>query len=147
VNGLKKPKRLKNDDYVSPDADDGTIVENLNSFNDALVGRRVVAVERSKSSGRIYHSGSVTAFTLDDGSRVELSDTDDCCAYTQMEGIIEKLPDITHAITGVVSSDGYQNWHIMADFGEIMELKVGWSSGNPFYYGYGFDINVRSISD
>lgn len=145
MNGLKKPKRLKNTDYVSPYDDDGTIVENLNSFNDAMVGRKIVAVERIKPADRPYHS--VTTFTLDDGSCVELSDTDDCCAYTQMSGIIEKLPDITHAITGVVSSDGYQNWHIMADLGEIMELKVGWSSGNPFYYGYGFAINVRPVED
>jgi hypothetical protein len=26
-----------------------------------------------------------------------------------------------------------------------MQLKVGWSCGNPFYYGYGFDIQVEDI--
>lgn len=26
--------------------------------------------------------------------------------------------------------------------GDVMELEVGWSCGNPFYYGYGFSINV-----
>lgn len=84
---------------------------------------------------------------MSNGSRVELVDTNDCCAYTELESIIEKLPNITHAITGVVSSNGYENCHILADFGEIMELRVGWSSGNPFYYGYGFEINVKPVDE
>jgi hypothetical protein len=28
-----------------------------------------------------------------------------------------------------------------------MGLKVGWSCGNPFYYGYGFDIAVEPMSE
>lgn len=26
-----------------------------------------------------------------------------------------------------------------------MELEVGWSCGNPFYYAYGFDIQVAPL--
>lgn len=75
-----------------------------------------------------------------------MKNTYDCCAYTELEDIvISNLDDLTHMITGVVSSDGYETWHILADFGEVMQLKVGWSSGNPFYYSYGFEIDVEHI--
>ena len=30
--------------------------------------------------------------------------------------------------------------------GDVLELTVGWSCGNPFYYGYGFSIRVTDIS-
>lgn len=38
---------------------------------------------------------------------------------------------------------GFTKWHIYADMGDVMELDVEWSCGNPFYYGYGFDIVVE----
>ena len=31
--------------------------------------------------------------------------------------------------------------------GDVLNLKVGWSAGNPFYYGYGFDIVISRIID
>lgn len=34
-------------------------------------------------------------------------------------------------------------WHIMAGMDEVLELGVEWSSGNPFYYMYGFFIEVE----
>jgi hypothetical protein len=49
---------------------------------------------------------------------------------------------VDHIITGVGTTGGYTTWHIYADMGDVLELSVGWSSGNPFYYGYGFDISV-----
>ena len=51
-----------------------------------------------------------------------------------------------HVILGVGTTDGYTTWHIYADFGDVMRLKVGWSCGNPFYYGYGFTIRVEGGS-
>jgi hypothetical protein len=50
---------------------------------------------------------------------------------------------VEHAILGVGTTEGYTKWHIYADFGDVMQLDVGWSCGNPFYYGYGFDIAVE----
>ena len=58
------------------------------------------------------------------------------------QDVILNLDRIEHVITGVGTTDGYSVWHIYADLGDVVELKVGWSSGNPFYYGYGFDIAV-----
>ena len=46
-------------------------------------------------------------------------------------------------ITGVGTTDGYTTWHIYADMGDVLELSVGWSCGNPFYYAFRFHITVR----
>ena len=43
---------------------------------------------------------------------------------------------------GVGTTGEYTRWHIYADLGDVLELTVGWSCGNPFYYGYGFYIDV-----
>ena len=85
---------------------------------------------------------SAFVLTLDDGRRVQLVDTDDCCAYTALEEFWIDPTSVDHVILGVGTTDGYTTWHIYADFGDVMRLKVGWSCGNPFYYGYGFHITV-----
>lgn len=130
---------------LDSDDDDGTMVENVALLAEHVIGRRIVAVEKGASApGRYEWHGPMigTALVLDNGKRVVLADTDDCCAYTQLEDVILNLDKIEHVITGVGTTDGYQTWHIYADLGDVVELKVGWSSGNPFYYGYGFDIAV-----
>lgn len=124
--------------------DDGTMPGNVATLAQAVVGHRIVKVENNQ---RVPDSTSSwrstgTAITLDNGKRVFLVDTDDCCAYTALEDFLLHVERIDHIITGVGTTDGYTNWHIYADMGDVLELKVGWSSGNPFYYGYGFDISV-----
>lgn len=54
------------------------------------------------------------------------------------------MPENVHALQSG-TTDGYTTWHIYADFGDVMRLKVDWSPGNPFYYGYGFDIAVEPV--
>jgi len=130
---------------LGPDDDDGTMVENVETLAGHVVGRRVVDVEKGVSTPGRYEWSSPTvgtALVLDNGKRVVLADTDDCCAYTELQDVILNLDRIEHVITGVGTTDGYSVWHIYADLGDVVELKVGWSSGNPFYYGYGFDIAV-----
>ena len=85
---------------------------------------------------------SIHPSTLDNGKQVSLRNTDDCCAYTELTAFFLDPASVDHMILGVGTTDGYQTWHIYADFGDIMRLKVDWSCGNPFYYGYGFDIDV-----
>lgn len=123
--------------------DDGTMEENIASFGNALIGRKIVKVEKQEVSESEYMSPeTATVFILDNGDHVQIFNSHDCCAYTELEAVIEKLPTVDHAITGVVTSDRYDTWHILADLNEIMELNVSWSPGNPFYYGYGFYIKV-----
>jgi len=131
---------------LGPDDDDGTMPENVATLAGHVVGRRVVAVERNASTpGRYEWSGETygTALVLDNGKRVTLVDSGDCCAFTELNDVILNLDKIDHAITGVGTTDGYTRWHIYADLGDVVELKVAWSCGNPFYYGYGFDILVQ----
>lgn len=125
--------------------DDGTMPENVATLTDAVVGRRITRVVRDVKLPNLktYLSRSHgTVISLDDGSQVVLMDTDDCCAYTELEAFLLHPELVDHIITGVGTTDGYERWHIYADMGDVLELVVGWSSGNPFYYGYGFEIVV-----
>lgn len=129
---------------LSDDVDDGTIVDNVATLAQEVVGHRIVKAERVEREGRYgYGVDTVLEITLDNGKVVELHDTDDCCAYTALEGFLLNPELVDHIIMGVGTTDGYSTWHIYADWGDILALEVGWSSGNPFYYGYGFDIRVR----
>jgi len=127
------------------DADDGTMPENVKTLAENVIGHRIVKAEKAEREVGTWMKTTreVLALTLDDGREVTLADTDDCCAYTELEGITEHLPSVDHIITGVRTAGGYEHWHIYADAGDVLELQVGWSSGNPFYYGYGFDIRVE----
>jgi hypothetical protein len=131
---------------LGKDDDDGTMPENVATLAEHVVGHRIVAVEKNTSMpGSNEWSEWVhgTALVLDNGKRVLLSDGGDCCAYTELEDVILHLDRIDHVITGVGTTEGYTRWHIYADLGDVAELQVGWSCGNPFYYGYGFDIRVE----
>lgn len=126
--------------------DDGTIVQNVKTLEKSIVGRKVVQVDKNYPIEYQRYSWTEnltgTALWLDDGTKVVLVETDDCCAYTALQDIVFNLPNMEHAIMGVGTTEGYTKWHIYANFGDIMQLEVGWSCGNPFYYGYGFDIYV-----
>ncbi|UXM92533.1 hypothetical protein [Paenarthrobacter sp. JL.01a] len=125
--------------------DDGTMPNNVADLSKHVVGRRIVAIDRdARTRGPYEWSGDVTgtALVLDNGQRVTLINNGDCCAYTDLEDVILNLDKIDHVITGVGTTEGYTKWHIYADLGDVAELTVGWSCGNPFYYGYGFDIVV-----
>ncbi|WPH57943.1 hypothetical protein SEA_RAYTHEFIREFLY_68 [Gordonia phage RayTheFireFly] len=142
-------------DHVGPDEDDGTMPDNVDDLRHAVIGRRIVSAEQTDfraadfvaSEHTAYWSsfdGSGLVLTLNDGRRVALVDTSSCCAYTDLQEFFLNPDLVDHAITGVATTDGYTTWHIYADLGDIMRLKVGWSAGNPFYYGYGFDIGVST---
>jgi hypothetical protein len=126
---------------LDPDDDDGTMVTNVETLAENVVGHRIVKVEKAPVEWRSRTTGLV--ITLDTGKTVTLVDTDDCCAYTELQGFIHNADKIDHIITGVRTADGYTTWSIFADMGDVLELTVGWSCGNPFYYGYGFDITIK----
>ena len=135
---MEYPEEALDEDY-----DDGTMPENVDTLRQAVVGHRIVNVEKGvKVPGRYYGEEEATIITLDDGKKVRLVNTSDCCAYTELEAFLLHPELVDHEILGVGTTDGYGTWHIFADLGDVLELTVGWSSGNPFYYGYGFDITV-----
>ncbi|GAA0627581.1 hypothetical protein HPO96_37150 [Kribbella sandramycini] len=133
--------------------DDGTMPENVATLSEAVVGHRIVNVEKdtrvrqNPDPDKFYWNGNTgTVITLDNGVRVGLIGTGDCCAYTELETFLLHADKIDHIITGIGTTDGYTKWHIFADMGDVLELTVGWSCGNPFYYGYGFEIVVEDAS-
>jgi hypothetical protein len=128
---------------LDEDADDGTMPENVEELREAVVGHRIVQADRREIPGRYYGMTTALVLTLDDGTEVRLRNTDDCCAYTEVEQFLLHPEKVDHVIMGVGTTDEYTRWHIYADWGDVLELTVGWSPGNPFYYGYGFDITVE----
>jgi hypothetical protein len=138
------------EEVLGPDEDNGTMPENVATLREAVVGQRIVKAEQGEvgTDGWGYRaSRSPFVITLDNGKRVELRDSDDCCAYTELSSFLLHPERVDHIITGVGTSGGYTTWHIYADMGDVLELSVGWSSGNPFWYGYGFDISVRTLDE
>jgi hypothetical protein len=128
---------------LDEDADDGTMPDSLTALEHAVVGQRITSVEHNLPVPDKYDGTTTgTIITLDSGKRVTLANTDDCCAYTELETFLLHADRIDHVITGVGTTDGYTKWHIYADMGDVLELSVGWSCGNPFYYAYGFHIAV-----
>ena len=131
------------DEVLASDDDDGTMVKSKEDLAAAVIGHKIIGVERDIKTTNQYGWGARgTRLTLDNGDRVMLLEEGDCCAYTEVQDIVMNLDNVDHVITGVGTTDGYTTWHIYADLGDIMTMKVGWSCGNPFYYGYGFDIKV-----
>lgn len=125
--------------------DDGTMPNNVQTLADAIVGHKIVSVEQNvKLPDKIFnwrHSQG-TAITLDNGKKVFLIDSADCCAYTQLNKFLLNADKIDHIITSVTSTDDYTKWYVLANMEEVLELDVSWSCGNPFYYSYGFEIKV-----
>lgn len=130
------------DEVLASDDDDGTMVKSKEDLAAAVIGHKIVGVERDVRYNTGVWTQRGTRLTLDNGDKVMLLEEGDCCAYTEVQDIIMNLDNVDHVITGVGTTDGYTTWHIYADLGDVMTMKVGWSCGNPFYYGYGFDIKV-----
>lgn len=120
--------------------DDGTMPGSVAALGETVIGHRIVSVTQEKLVDHYWEKGLI--ITLDNGQKVTLADSEDCCAYTTLEAFLLNADKIDHVITGVGTTDGYRTWHIYADLGDVLELSVGWSCGNPFYYGYGFHIAV-----
>jgi hypothetical protein len=130
-------------EQLAEDDDDGTMPSNIDALRESVVGHRIVSVEKNiQVPDRYYGTTDGTVITLDDGRRVQLANTSDCCAYTELKSFLLHADRIDHLITGVGTTDGYTTWHIYADMGDVLELSVDWSCGNPFYYAYGFHIAV-----
>jgi hypothetical protein len=130
-------------EQLGEDEDDGTMPENVRALGEAVIGHRIVSVEKGvQVPGQYCCITQGAVITLDTGRKVQFADTDDCCAYTELKTFLLHADRIDHVITGVGTTGGYSEWHIYADMGDVLELSVGWSCGNPFYYGYGFHITV-----
>ena len=139
---VEYPVEILDDGY-----DNGTMPDNVAELANEIVGHKIVDAHIIQEQEYSWRKGTISVFeiVLDNGKRVQLAPSDDCCAYTQLEAFLLNVELVDHIITGVGTTGGYTTWHIYADYGDILALKVGWSPGNPFYYGYGFNIRVKDI--
>lgn len=128
-------------EILSEDEDNGTMPGCVEEFASEVVGHRIVSAEGDELD-KSFGDGSIR-LTLDNGKKVTLLADGDCCAYTALHSFLLHPELVDHIITGVGTTDGYTHWHVYADAGDILELMVGWSAGNPFYYAYGFTIKVE----
>lgn len=117
--------------------DDGTMPNNVEALREVVVGHKIVSAVKDDRDRLVI--------TLDNGKKVTLADTADCCAYTDLNNFFCHPNSVDHMIMGVGTTDKFTVWHIYADFGDIMQLSVGWSGGNLGYYGYGFSIQVEDV--
>jgi hypothetical protein len=132
-------------EILDEDDDNGTMPTSRDELAQAVVGHRIVSAVTVKGGGS--YGTDILVLTLDTGAQVRLEEESDCCAYTQVEAFLLHPERVEHVITGVGTTEGFTKWHIYADLGDVMELTVGWSCGNPFYYAYGFGITVTPIEE
>ena len=133
-------QHIEHIDYLS-DTDQCAIQEameeQVGTLRDAVKGRVIVGVEREREIryGRVL--GAVT-ITLDGGKRVRICDTDECCAYGEVEGVNVNL--VGAVVTDVTAEDGFERWFILGESRPIAELNVSWGVGNYPYYMFGLEI-------
>lgn len=119
------------------DKDDGTISDNVIELGAAVIGHKITSAEKT---------GQGFIIGLDNGTRVRLIDSGDCCAYTDLEAFLLHPNMVDHLITGIGTTEDATVWHIYADMGDVLTLSVGWSGGNVGYYAYGFTIKVEKAN-
>lgn len=133
-----------------PDIDEcGQVVQSVQKLTDEVVGHRIVNAQKEHVTYEEYgwkRHADAFVITLDNGRQVQLFDSGDCCAFTELEAFLLDPNSVDHVILGVGTTDEYRTWHIYADMGDILKLTVGWSYGNPCYYGYGFNIRVVDVT-
>lgn len=138
-------------EVLDEEEDDGTIVENVKTLEENIVGSRIVKCQQRLVTERGYTGLYVNdlkyfVITLSNGLEVQLYNNGDCCAFTNLKEFLLNPQLVDHIITGVGTTENYTVWHIYCDWGDILRLDVDWDCGNPFYYIYGFDIIVEKKS-
>ena len=119
--------------------------ENVSELAGGVVGHKIVKagwVDRDFGGKYSWYSSTQFEIELDNGKKVYLANTDDCCAYTELNNFLLNAELVDHVIMGVEAEDYFSRWHIYADMGDVLALDVSWSSGNTGYYGFGFHIEV-----
>lgn len=108
-------------------------------LEEVIVGHKITSV--TLVEGHL----NTLQLTLDTGAAVEMIPITDCCAYGEVDAVIQRLPDLDHVITSVATDAGYESWHILADAGEVLGLDVAWSEGSG-YYAYGIEVVVKEVA-
>ena len=133
---------------MSDDFDE--VMENsVQDLDQLVVGKKIVsAVEREyvDTSWGFERKAHGLVVTLDDGTEFAIQETDDCCAYTDIDRFLLHPENVDHVITSVQVSDNYNTWRILADGRDVLEMDVSWSEGSG-YYMYGFEFHTIRVKE
>lgn len=134
-------------EVLDRDEDDGTMPDNVNELEAAVIGHRIIKAEQATGSGWDGDRLHGLTLTLDTGRRVHLINSGDRCAYTSVAEFLLHPDMVDHVITGVGTTDGFQQWHVYAALGDVLTVDVEWFPGHSFYYGYGFEIAIEDVPE
>lgn len=104
-------------------------------LREVVIGRKLVSVEGE-------------TITLDNGTRIKISGSSDCCAWG--DATLGKIVDSEHVITGVRSVDDGKKSEatvfLMTDAGSAMEIAQEWDESNGYYfYGLYFTVTAADV--
>ncbi len=121
---------------------DYTMLKNAEELEKLVVGQKIAEVRQVERPTRYNDIEKWLEIELKNGTTVQMVDSYDCCAFTELNKFLINFENIEHVITGVSTENNYETWHIYAAMGDVLTLDVGYDPSNG-YYGYGFEINVR----
>jgi len=125
------------------ECDNGTMPEAFENLHKALVGRKIVEVEKVKYEGRWDqgYDDPKALFHLDDGTVVKVGRINDCCALGTFD--LENVPkEINARVMAVEAAEDYSKAFILTE-GPLLTADTTWSPGNPFWYSYGFWVKIE----
>ena len=121
---------------------------NVAKLGEAVIGRRIVSAEKGEVAREYYGLSDGRILTLDYGTKVSLVDTADCCAYTDAGGVPPAPRDgRSRDPWGGHNGRLHEVAHLRRPRRRAGASTSAGRAGNPFYYGYGFDIAVQPLSE
>lgn len=104
-------------------------------LREVVIGHRLISVDGE-------------TITLDNGTRIKISGSSDCCAWG--DATLGKIVDSEHVITGVRSVDDGNKSEatvfLMTDAGSAMEIAQEWDESSGYYF-YGLYFTVTAPDD
>jgi hypothetical protein len=117
------------------------MLKNAEELEKLVVGQKIAEVRQVERPTRYNDIEKWLEIELKNGTTVQMVDSYECCAFTELNKFLINFENIEHVITGVSTENNYETWHIYAAMGDVLTLDVGYDPSNG-YYGYGFEINV-----
>lgn len=109
-------------------------------LREVVIGRKLVSAEGE-------------TITLDDGTKIRIAGSSDCCAWGDAD--LGRIIDSEHVITAVASSypersserdAGQAKVFLLTDAGTAMEISHSWDESNGYYF-YGLYLTVTGASE
>lgn len=120
------------------------VTESVADLSKEIVGHRIVEVLTPRDDDYDFDYG--TMIVLDNGKRVVVEDTSDCCAYAEVLEFLFNADKVDHVITDVSLNSGGYEINIVADMDDVLALRIRWSEGSGWGYSFGFKIKVKELN-